>query len=154
MDAIDLRILRLLQDDASLPVAEIARQVNLSQTPCWNRIQKLREAGVIRAQVTLCDAASLNVGVTVFVSIRTSQHNERWLRDFSRAVGGMEEIVGAYRMSGETDYLLKIVVPDIQAYDSVYRRLVKAIDLSDVSAAFVMEPIKETTALPLTFARI
>ncbi|MCW5749806.1 MAG: Lrp/AsnC family transcriptional regulator [Alphaproteobacteria bacterium] len=152
MDAIDLRILRLLQDDASLPVAEIARQVNLSQTPCWNRIQKLREAGVIRAQVTLCDAASLNVGVTVFVSIRTSQHNERWLRDFSRAVSGMEEIVGAYRMSGETDYLLKIVVPDIQAYDSVYRRLVKAIDLSDVSAAFVMEPIKETTALPLTFA--
>lgn len=154
MDAIDLRILRLLQEDATLPVAEIARQVNLSQTPCWNRIQKLREAGVIRAQVTLCDATSLNVGVTVFVSIRTSQHNERWLRDFSRAVSGMEEIVSAYRMSGETDYLLKIVVPSIQAYDSVYRRLVKAIDLSDVSAAFVMEPIKETTALPLTFAQV
>lgn len=149
MDRTDRRILALLQEDATLPVAELARRVQLSQTPCWKRLQKLKATGVIRKQVALCDPAKLGLGTTVFVAVRTSQHNDAWLRKFDAAVKAIPEIVEVYRMSGEVDYLLRVVVADIPGYDAVYRRLIKAVELSDVSSSFAMETIKSTTALPL-----
>jgi Lrp/AsnC family transcriptional regulator len=149
MDRTDRRILALLQEDATLPVAELARRVQLSQTPCWKRLQKLKASGVIRKQVALCDPGKLGLGTTVFVAVRTSQHNDAWLRKFDAAVKTIPEIVEVYRMSGEVDYLLRVVTSDIAGYDAVYRRLIKAVELSDVSSSFAMETIKSTTALPL-----
>lgn len=149
MDRTDRRLLALLQEDATLPVAELARRVQLSQTPCWKRLQKLKATGVIRKQVALCDPAKLGLGTTVFVAVRTSQHNDAWLRRFDAAVKTIPEIVEVYRMSGEVDYLLRVVTSDIAGYDAVYRRLIKAVELSDVSSSFAMETIKSTTALPL-----
>ncbi len=149
MDRTDRRILALLQEDATLPVAELARRVHLSQTPCWKRLQKLKAAGVIRKQVVLCDPGKLGLGTTVFVAVRTSQHNDAWLRKFDAAVKTIPEIVEVYRMSGEVDYLLRVVTSDIAGYDAVYRRLIKAVELSDVSSSFAMETIKSTTALPV-----
>lgn len=151
MDGVDRKILELLQLDAELPVATIAERVHLSVTPCWRRIQKLREAGVIRKQVALCDPGKLNVGVTVFVSIRTNQHTQAWLEKFAKGVKEIPEVVELYRMSGDVDYLLRVVVPDIAGYDSVYKKLIKAADLYDVSSSFAMEQMKYTTALPLTY---
>jgi Lrp/AsnC family transcriptional regulator len=153
MDNKDRTILELLQQDADMPLAEIAERVHLSPTPCWRRIQKLREAGVIRKQVALCDAQRLNVGVTVFVTVRTSQHTQAWLERFAKGVKAIAEVVELYRMSGEVDYLLRVVVPDIAAYDSVYKRLIKIADLHDVSSSFAMEQLKYTTALPLDYVR-
>jgi Lrp/AsnC family transcriptional regulator len=152
LDTTDRKILALLQADATLPVAAIAERVGLSPTPCWRRIQKLEEAGVIQARVALLDPAKLNVGVTVFVSVRTNQHDLAWLEKFANAVRDFPEVVEFYRMSGDVDYLLRIVVPDIAAYDAVYKRLIARVALSDVSSAFAMETIKYTTALPLTYA--
>ena len=152
MDELDRRILACLQHDATLPVAEIADRVGLSTTPCWRRIQKLEQAGVIRGRVALLDAARLNLGVTVFVAVKTNRHEIDWLERFQATVAKLPEVVEFYRMSGETDYLLKIVVPDIAAYDAVYRRLIEAISFSDVSSSFAMEQIKYTTALPLEYA--
>ena len=152
MDSVDLKILACLQEDATLPLADIAKRVGLSSTPCWRRIQKLGEAGVIRKRVALLDGAKLNCGVTVFVSVRTDQHTAAWLKKFAVAVADFPEVVEFYRMSGEIDYLLRVVVPDIAAYDSFYQRLIEAIDLSDVSSSFAMEQIKYTTSLPLDYA--
>jgi Lrp/AsnC family transcriptional regulator len=151
MDDIDIRILDCLQTDATLAVSEIARRVGLSTSPCWNRIQRLEAAGVIRARVALLDSVSLNVGVTAFVSVRTSNHNAAWFERFSQAVSSFPEVVEFYRMSGDVDYLLRVVVPDIRAYDEFYKRLIERIDLQDVSSSFAMEEIKYTTALPLTY---
>ena len=153
LDEIDRKILNLLQADATIPVAAIAERVGLSATPCWRRIQKLEEAGVIRARVALLDPEKLNVGVTVMVAVRTSQHDLGWLEKFAAAVQDFPEVVEFYRMSGDVDYLLRIVVPDIAAYDAVYKRLIARVPLSDVSSAFAMETIKYTTALPVTYAR-
>ena len=152
MDRIDRKILQLLQEDATLPVAGIAEQVGLSTTPCWRRIQNLEKAGVIGRRVALLDAEKLNCGVTVFVRLRTSHHDHDWLEKFSAAVLRMDEVVEFYRMSGEIDYLLRIVVPDIASYDAVYKRLIKAAALTDVSSSFALETIKYTTALPLQYA--
>ena len=152
MDATDRAILACLQADATMPVAEIARRVGLSSTPCWRRIQKLEEAKVIRARVALLDRRQLNVGVTVFVSVRTNQHSVAWLERFAAAVADLPEVVEFYRMSGEIDYLLRVVVPDIAAYDRFYQKLIAKIELSDVSSSFAMEQIKYTTALPLDYA--
>jgi Lrp/AsnC family transcriptional regulator len=149
MDLIDRKLLELLQRDATLPVAELAQQVNLSQTPCWKRVQRLKESGVIRSQVALCDARKLGVGTTVFVSIRTNQHSEAWARQFTEAVTLIPEVVEVYRMSGETDYLLRVVVSDIDDYDRVYKQLIKGVPLHDVSSSFAMEQIKYSTALPV-----
>jgi Lrp/AsnC family transcriptional regulator len=149
MDKIDAQILKLLQDDASLGLNEIASAVNLSPTPCWRRIQKLREDGVIRKQVVLCDPVKLNLGLTAFVTIRASQHNDAWTERFLAGVKTVPEIVEIYRMTGDVDYLLKVVVPDIAGYDSVYKRLINVAELLDVSASFAMEVVKQTTALPL-----
>ena len=152
MDAIDRKILDILQVNADTALNVVAERVNLSPTPCWRRIQKLRSAGVIRKQVALCDPAKLNVGVTVFVSIRTNQHTQAWLERFARGVKEIPEVVEFYRMSGDIDYLLRVVVPDIAGYDAVYKRLIKVADLLDVSSAFAMEQMKYTTALPLNHA--
>ncbi|MBK8740184.1 MAG: Lrp/AsnC family transcriptional regulator [Betaproteobacteria bacterium] len=152
MDRIDKKLLSLLQEDADRPLAELAEAVHLTPTPCWKRIQKLQQLGVIRKKVVLCDPAKLNLGLTAFVAVRTTQHNEQWLRKFAAAVQSIPEIVEAYRMSGEIDYMLRIVVPDIQGYDTVYRKLIRAVELFDVSSSFAMERIKYSTALPVDFA--
>ena len=149
MDKIDRKILTLLQKDATMPVAEIGRKVGLSTTPCWRRIQKMEEDGVIKGRVAILDPAKINAGVTVFVSIRTNEHNEAWMRKFASVVDDFTEVVEFYRMSGETDYLLKVVVRDIAAYDAFYKRLIAAAPLQDVSSSFAMEQIKFTTALPI-----
>ena len=154
MDRIDQKILVLLQTDATLSVADIAAKVGLSPTPCWRRIQNLEAAGVIKARVALLDPEKLNVGVTVFVSVRTSQHNAAWLEKFAKAVMEIPEVVDLYRMSGEIDYLLRIVVPSIAGYDAVYKRLIGAVELFDVSSSFAMEQIKSTTALPLGYVKL
>lgn len=152
MDRTDKKILALLQEDATPTVAEIAERVGLSATPCWRRIQNLEKRGVIRRRVALLDPGELNVGVTVFARVKTSQHNIDWLEDFATAVAAIDEVVEFYRMSGDIDYLLKIVVPDIERYDAVYKRLIAAADFADVSSSFAMEEIKFTTALPLGYA--
>ena len=152
MDRIDRKILAELQEDATLPVAEIAERVGLSTTPCWRRIQNLEKSGVIRRRVALLDAGRLNLGVTVFARIKTQQHSLDWLERFAAAVAGIDEVVEFYRLSGDIDYLLRIVVPDIESYDAVYKRLIAAADLADVSSSFAMEQIKSTTALPLRYA--
>ena len=153
LDEIDLHILEILQEDASLSSAQVAERVGLSPSPCWRRIQKLDESGVIRSRVALLDGKQLNVGVTVFVSVRTNEHNAAWFERFSKAVDEIPEVVEFYRMSGDIDYLLRVVVPDIAAYDSVYQRLIEKVSLSDVSSSFAMEQIKYTTALPLDYAK-
>ena len=152
MDPIDRRILRCLQKDAGLSVAQIGEEVGLSTTPCWRRIQNLEKAGVIRARVALLDAERLNVGVTVFVRLKTSRHDHEWLEGFADKVAQMDEVVEFYRMSGDIDYLLRIVVPDIASYDMVYKRLIKAAAFTDVSSSFALEEIKYTTALPVDYA--
>ena len=151
IDKKDREILRLLQENAAMPLAEIATAVNLTPTPCWRRIQKLQTDGVIEKQVALCNASKLNLGLTTFVTIRTSQHTDQWMKRFVDGATSIPEIVEIYRLSGDADYLLKIVVPDISRYDSVYKRLIRAVDLLDVSSAFAMETIKCTTALPLDY---
>jgi Lrp/AsnC family transcriptional regulator len=153
MDAIDLQILEILQRDAETPLAEISAAVNLSTTPCWRRIARLVESGVVRKRVALLDAAKLNVGVTVFVSIRTNQHSPAWFRKFHAAVVIIPEVMEFYRMSGDVDYLLRVVVPDIAAYDRVYKKLIASADLFDVSSSFAMEELKNSTELPLQYAR-
>ena len=154
MDRLDRKILRLLQEDATLAVADVAKKVGLSTTPCWRRIQKMVEDGVIKARVAVLDPAKVNAKVTVFVSVTTNQHNEDWLTRFSRIISEFPEVVEFYRMSGQVDYLLKVVVPDIEAYDAFYKKLVGKIDITDVSSAFAMERIKNTTALPLGYMQL
>lgn len=152
MDRIDKKILTCIQEDATLSIAQIAERVGLSSTPCWRRIQNLERDGVIRARVTLLDRDHLNLGVDVFVAIRTNQHNTQWLEKFARTATAFPEVVEFYRMSGEIDYLMRVVVPDIAAYDRFYRRLIRKVDISDVSSSFAMERLKYTTALPLDYA--
>ncbi|GLQ55137.1 transcriptional regulator [Devosia nitrariae] len=154
LDKIDRKILGLLQRDATMPVAEIGRKVGLSTTPCWRRIQKMEEDGIIKRRVAVLDPVKVNAGVTVFVSIRTNEHNEAWLRKFAAIIEDFSEVVEFYRMSGDVDYLMRVVVPDIAAYDTFYKKLIGKIALSDVSSSFAMEQIKYTTALPLDFALV
>ena len=149
MDNIDIKILDYLQHDANMSSAEIAEKVNLSKTPCWRRIQMLEKSGVIAKRVALLNREKLNRDMDVFVTIRTNQHNDKWFRKFSRVVTSFPEVVEFYRMSGEVDYLMRVVVPDIKAYDRFYQNLIEQIDISDVSSNFAMEQIKYTTAIPL-----
>jgi Lrp/AsnC family transcriptional regulator len=149
LDALDRRILGELQRDATLSNVELAARVGLSPTPCWRRVRQLEAGGLLRRRVALLDAPALGLGTTVFVAIKTQQHTADWLERFARAVVDFEEVTEVYRLSGETDYLLKVVVPDIAAYDAFYKRLVAAVELSDVSSSFAMEEIKYTTELPL-----
>jgi len=149
MDQIDLKILTLLQNDASMAVADIAQRVHLSQTPCWKRIQKMETAGIIKRRVALLNPMKLNLGLTVFVQLRTKQHDDLWLSKFSKAVKELPEVVEVYRMAGDIDYLLRVVVRDTEAYDRFYKTLIKSVPLHDVSSSFAMEEIKYTTALPI-----
>ena len=152
MDRIDKKILDCLQNDATLPVGDIAARVGLSATPCWRRIRNLEKAGIIQRRVALLDPEKLNLGITVFVALKTSQHNYEWLENFADAVSGIDEVVEFYRMSGDIDYLLRVVVPDLAGYDAVYKRLIQAAEFTDVSSSFAMEEIKYTTALPVRYA--
>ena len=149
MDQIDKQILAQLQVNAAQPVADIARKVGLSVTPCWRRIQRMEETGLIRKRVALLDPKKIGVGMSVFVAVRTDQHNAEWLQNFASMVADMPEVVEFYRMSGEVDYLLRVVVPDMATYDTFYRKLIANVQLTDVSSSFAMEEIKYTTALPL-----
>ncbi len=152
MDEIDRQILECVQEDALLTLDELGARVGLTSTPCWRRIQRLEASGVIRRRVALLDPEKLNLPLTAFVAIRTNRHEPDWLARFARAVVDIPEVVEFYRMSGEVDYLLRVVVPDIAAYDGVYKRLITAVELYDVSTSFSMERIKYTTALPLSYA--
>jgi Lrp/AsnC family transcriptional regulator len=149
MDAIDRKILDLLQHDATLPIAEIADRVGLSQTPCWKRIQKLEARGVITQRVALLSPEKLGLGLTVFVSIETNDHSQEWLAGFAEAVSAMPEVLEFYRMAGDVDYMLRVVVPDMQSYDRFYKQLIGRIPLKNVTSRFAMERVKASTVLPL-----
>jgi len=149
LDPIDRRILRELQSDATISVADLAERVGLSQTPCWKRVKRLTDEGVIERRVALLDRDKLDLGLVVFVAVRAARHDEEWLNAFARGAASLPEVVEFYRMSGETDYLLKVIVRDIAAYDRFYKRLIATAPLGDVSSSFAMEQIKFTTALPL-----
>ncbi|MCU0954486.1 MAG: Lrp/AsnC family transcriptional regulator [Hyphomicrobium sp.] len=153
LDEMDVKILSILQEDCTRPVADIGKEVGLSTTPCWRRIQKLEETGVIRKRVAVLEPEKINASVTVFVSIKTDKHSTAWLDKFHKAVDDFPEVIEFYRMSGEVDYLLRVVVPDIRAYDEFYKKLISRIEIAKVSSAFAMEQMKYTTALPLQFAR-
>lgn len=149
LDPTDRRLLALLQDDATLAIADLAERVGLSPTPCWKRVKRLERDGLIRGRVALLDRAALGLDVTVFVAVRTTQHSDEWLQTFAEGVARIPEVVEFYRMSGEVDYLLKVVARDIADYDRIYRKLIRVAPLHDVSSSFAMQEIKSTTALPL-----
>jgi len=151
IDKTDRKILEILQHDCTMPVAEIGRAVGLSTTPCWRRIQKLEESGVIQRRVALLDPNKVNAGVTVFVGISTNEHSHSWLERFHSAIQDFPEVVEFYRMSGQVDYMLRVVVPDIKSYDVFYKKLISRIELNDVSSSFAMEQIKFTTEMPLAY---
>lgn len=152
MDDLDRKILTLLQGDASMTISELSDAVGLSTTPLWKRVQKMEKRGIIRKKVTLINQAEVGLKLTGFVSIRTNDHDDAWLERFNDAVQAIPEIIEVYRMAGEVDYLLKVVAPDMEGYDRVYRRLINGVKLSDVSASFSMEVVKATTILPLQYA--
>jgi Lrp/AsnC family transcriptional regulator len=148
LDSQDRQLLELMQQDASLSVADLAEKIAISKSACWRRIQKFEENGVIRQRVTLLNPAKLGLGLTVFVTIRTNQHNAAWAEKFNSVVQSVEGVLEVYRLGGQVDYLLKAVVPDMPGYDRLYQKLIDA-DLFDVTASFVMEEIKATTVLPI-----
>lgn len=154
LDRLDRKILSIIQSDATVSVAEIGKRVGLSTTPCWRRIQKMEEDGVITRRVALLDPVSVNAAVTAFVSITTSEHSDEWLKRFAELIRDFPEVVEFYRMAGQVDYLLRVVVPDIAAYDAFYKKLIEKIKISDVSTTFAMEQIKFTTELPLDYIPI
>lgn len=154
MDRTDLKILAILQDDASVSVAEIAKRVNLSQTPCWRRIQKMEADGVIERRVALVDPDKIGAGITVFVEIQTGDHSAEWLERFQEAVQTIPQVMAAYRMAGDVDYLLRVAVGSMAEYDDFYRALIGAVPLKNVTSRFAMERVKSTTAYPLTGAQI
>ncbi len=149
MDQLDREIVRLLEQDGTLSARELGDAVGLTATPCWRRVKALEDAGVIVARVALVDPASVNLGVTALVNIRTNDHGPEWIEQFQSACDSFPEIVEAYRTSGDIDYTLKVMVASIEAYDAFYKRLIAAVDLYDVRSIFVMEEMKRTTALPL-----
>lgn len=152
MEIQDRSILSRLQSDSSQSVNEIAEAVGLSATPCWRRIKRLEDAGVIKRRVALLDAGKLNLGLTAFVSVKVARHDEGWIKSFADKIAQMPEIIEAHRMSGEIDYLLKIVCPDMASFDAIYKRLIRVAEFSDVRSTFSMEEMKSTTALPLEYA--
>ena len=149
MDRTDRRILAILQEDASLPVAEVAARVNLSQTPCWRRIQKLEREGVIDRRVALLDPEAIGLGISVFVEIESADHSPEWLTVFGKAVAAMPEVMEVYRMAGDVDYLLRVAAGSMADYDDFYRRLIAAVACRNVTSRFAMERVKFTTAYPI-----
>ena len=154
MDKIDRAILAILQNDVTMPVADIAKKVGLSTTPCWRRIQKLEEDKVISKRVAILNPEKVNVGVTAFAFIKTDRHSKKWAEDFSHAVSKFREVIAFHRLSGDIDYMLEIVVPDIGAYDTFYQKLISEIEIDSVTSVFAMETIKDTTQLPLNYIRL
>ena len=152
LDETDRRLLAELQIDANDSLEKIGQRIGLSRNACWTRIRKLEQAGVIKARVALVDPEKVNLGLSVFIAIRTNEHDPDWLETFARETRAMAEIQGVYRTSGDLDYLIRARVPDVAAYDALYQRLIRKVRLADVSASFVMQEIKETTALPLNYA--
>ena len=149
MDAIDRKILAVVQQDASLSVAEIGQRVGLSSTPCWKRLQKLEAEGVITRRVALIDPEKIGLGITVFVSVETGDHSQDWLKRFAETVSAMPQVMEFYRMAGDVDYMLRVVVRDMQSYDAFYKKLIETVPLKNVTSRFAMERIKQTTALPI-----
>ena len=149
MDAIDRKIVALLQEDASLSLAQIAHRVGLSQSPCWKRIQRLEKSGVILKRVALISPESIGMGLSVFVSIETGDHSSAWLSKFAQTVTALPEVMEFHRMAGDIDYMLRVAVPDMQAYDAFYKKLIDTMPLKNVTSRFSMERIKSTTAYPL-----
>lgn len=149
MDAIDRKILAVVQEDASLSVAEIGQRVGLSSTPCWKRLQRLEADGVITKRVALIDPEKIGLGITVFVSVETGDHSQEWLKRFADVVNAMPEVMEFYRMAGDVDYVLRVVVQDMQSYDAFYKKLIATVPLKNVTSRFAMERIKSTTALPI-----
>ena len=149
VDEIDCHILRLIQNDASLSFDSVAERVNLSRNACWRRIKRLEEDGIIKSRVALVDPDKLGMGLSVIVMIRTNNHEPDWLAKFERAVSSLPEILGAHRMSGDLDYVLRVQVADVKDYDRFYQRLIARVPIADVSASFVMEDLKNTTVLPI-----
>jgi Lrp/AsnC family transcriptional regulator len=149
LEASDRKILTVLQDDASLSVAEIGDRVGLSSTPCWKRIQRLEADGVILRRVALVDQNKIGLGISVFVSVESNDHSDAWLRKFADAVSAMPEVMEFYRMAGDVDYMLRVVVADMPAYDVFYKKLIATVPLKNVTSRFAMEKIKSVTALPV-----
>ena len=149
LDLIDRKIVAELMRDATLPIAAIGEKVGLSQTPCWKRIQKLEQAGVILKRVALVAPEKIGLGLTVFVQIETADHSGPWLEKFAQMVAAMPEVMEFYRMAGDVDYMLRVVVADMAAYDGFYKKLIETIPLKNVTSRFAMERIKATTALPI-----
>ena len=149
IDELDRRILDELQRNADQPLEALGDRIGLSRNATWRRVRALEQAGVIRARVALLDANALNLGLTVFIQIRTNRHDPEWLESFAKATRDMPEILGAYRMTGDLDYLIRARVADMAAYDRLYQRLIRKVEMSDVAASFVMEELKDTTVLPL-----
>lgn len=149
LDEIDRRILAELQRDGTLSVDQLSERVHLSRNACWRRVRRLEDEDVITGRVALVDAEKLGLGLSVFVLVRTSRHDPEWLKAFREATLSLPEIIGVYRMSGDLDYVLRARVTDMKAYDRLYQRLIAKVPLSDVSASFVMEEIRETTVLPV-----
>jgi Lrp/AsnC family transcriptional regulator len=150
VDSTDRKIIAILQEDASLSVAEVAARVNLSQTPCWRRIQKLGEAGVIQRTVALVDPLAVGLDLTVFVEVQSPDHSKQWLDGFAEVLANMREVMEVYRMAGDVDYLLRISVANMAAYDDFYQRLIAEVPLKNVTSRFAMERVKYTTAYPLS----
>ena len=148
IDPMDRMILAQLQHDGTLSVDQLSERVSLSRNACWRRVKLMEEAGIIKGRVALVDAEKLGFGLSVFILVRTTRHEPEWLKKFRDAVSSIPEIIGVYRMSGDLDYVLRARVPDVKAYDRLYQRLIAKVPLSDVSASFVMEEIKETMVLP------
>src|SRR5437660_2247933 len=149
IDAIDRKILRVLQEDASLSVAEIGERVGLSSTPCWKRVQRMENEGIIIGKVALIDQNKIGLGLSVFVSVESADHSDAWLKRFAEAVSAMPEVMEFYRMAGDVDYMLRVVIPDMQSYDVFYKKLINAVPLKNVTSRFAMEKIKSVTTLPI-----
>src|ERR1700712_107006 len=149
IDAIDRKILRVLQEDASLSVADIGERVGLSSTPCWKRVQRMEQEGIITGKVALVDQDKIGLGLSVFVSVESSDHSDAWLKTFAAAVSAMPEVIEFYRMAGDVDYVLRVVVADMRSYDIFYKKLISAVALKNVTSRFAMEKIKSVTALPV-----
>jgi len=152
LDDIDRRLLAELQLDASESLEKLGERVGISRNACWNRVKRLEEAGTIKARIALVEPSRVNLALSVFIAIKTNEHDPKWSETFAKATRAIPEIQGVYRTAGELDYLIHARVPDMPAYDALYQKLIRKVRLTDVSASFVMQEIKETTALPLNYA--
>jgi Lrp/AsnC family transcriptional regulator len=149
LDKIDCKILTALQRDASLSMDALSDSVGLSRNACWRRVKQMEDDGVIKARVALVDPEAVDLGLSIFVMIRTNEHEPEWLAKFEKAVRDIPEIVGAHRMSGDLDYILRVRVSDVKGYDRFYQRLISKVPIAEISASFVMDDIKDTTVLPI-----